>query len=139
MKRVAIRYLRMMKADIDGLPLIDRGKRDCLAVRSEESNKIQENQIIDVELTTDGKFVHLAQGLSLTIPPKSNIPEQLFKPKRNLTCYEIEGAALEQNLHLEIIEDSATHAMIVPKYDMHIAEYHLHLEATRHLWGKDNG
>lgn len=136
---MAIRYLRMMKADIDELPLIDRGQRDCLAVRSEEKNNIQKNQVIDVELTTDGKFVHLAQGLSLTIPPKSNIPEQLFKPKRMLTCYEIEGAALNQNLHLEIIEDSDTHAMIVPKYDMHITEYEQHLEATRHLWGKHDG
>ncbi|EMX8933118.1 hypothetical protein [Enterobacter asburiae] len=137
---MTIKYLRMMKAETDQLPLIIRGERDCLAVRTfvmvDETTEVEKN--IDVVLDTNGHFIHLAQGISLTIPPKTNIPPFLFKPKRALTCYSINGAALDGNEHLMFIEDSETHAMIVPKYDMHILEYEKHLEATRPLWEVQN-
>lgn len=133
---MVIKYLRMMKADIDKLPLIMQGERDCLAVRTNvgvsENAAVERN--IDVFLDYDGLFVHLAQGISLTIPPKSNIPAFLFKPKKGLTCYGISSETLEENEHLMFIEDSKTHAMIVPRYGMHIRDYEKHLEETRPLW-----
>ena len=135
---MTIKYLRMMKADTDQLPLVMQGTRDCLAVRSEIEENIQANQIIDVKLTTEGQFIHLAQGLSLTIPPKTNIPTQLFQAKRGLSCFGIDVNTFDDNEHLEIIVDSATHAIIVPRHDMHIQEYEMHLEATRHLWEVQN-
>ncbi|MCT9846739.1 hypothetical protein N7563_21990 [Leclercia adecarboxylata ATCC 23216 = NBRC 102595] len=133
---MTIKYLRMMKADTDLLPLVLRGERDCLAVRTcvlvDETIEVEKN--IDVVLDNKGHFIHLAQGISLTIPPKSNIPAFLFKPKKGLTCYGISSATFEGNEHLMFIEDSPTHAMIVPKYDMHIQDYERHLEETRPLW-----
>ncbi|WP_312227378.1 hypothetical protein [Pseudescherichia sp.] len=133
---MVIKYLRMMKADIDKLPLIMQGERDCLAVRtSVVVNEIAEvERNIDVFLDSDGLFVHLAQGISLTIPPKSNIPAFLFKSKRGLTCYGICSKTLEKNEHLMFIEDSKTHAMIVPRYGMHIRDYEKYLQETRPLW-----
>lgn len=100
----------MMKADIDKLPLIMQGERDCLAVRtSVVVNEIAEvERNIDVFLDSDGLFVHLAQGIS--------------------------SEAFEKNAHLTFIEDPKTHAMIVPRYGMHIRDYEKHLEETRPLW-----
>ena len=135
---MTIRYLRMMTADIDQLPLIMQGTRDCLAVRSEIEENIQADQVIDVRLTTEGRFIHLEQGLSLTRPPKTNIPSHLFQPRRGLCCFGIDVSVFDYNEHLEIIVDSDNHAMIVPRHDMHIQEYEKHLEATRHLWEVQN-
>ena len=135
---VAIKYLRMMKADVDQLPLVMRGVRDCLAVRSESEANANPDNPVDVLLTSDGQFIHLLQGLSLTRPPKTNIPKQLFQPKRGLCCYGIDVNVLDDNEHLMFIVDSPKHAMIVPRHDMHIQEYELHLEATRHLWEVQN-
>ena len=136
--KVAIKYLRMMKADVDQLPLVMRGVRDCLAVRSEIEANANPDNPVDVLLTSDGQFIHLLQGLSLTRPPKTNIPRQLFQPKRGLCCYGIDVNVLDDNEHLMFIVDSPKHAMIVPRHDMHIQEYELYLEATRHLWEVQN-
>ena len=135
---MAIKYLRMMKSDIDQLPLVMQGTRDCLAVRSEIEENIQLDQIVDVKLTSEGQFIHLVQGLSLTLPPKTNIPKQLYQAKRGLCCFGIDVNTFDDNEHLTIIVDSDKHAMIVPKHDMHIQEYEKHLEATRHLWEVQN-
>lgn len=133
---VGIKYLRMMKADdSDALPLVKARTRDCLAVRVGIEGQVNPGDVFDVLVDEEGKFIKLEQGLSLTIPPKTNIPKHLFKPAKQLNCFTVCSMSLVQNEHLMFIEDSETHAMIVPKYDMHISEYEKHLEDTRPLWG----
>ncbi|CAH4023899.1 TPA: hypothetical protein ACH5ZV_004511 [Escherichia coli] len=45
--RMTIKYLRMMKAETDQLPLIIRGERDCLPVRTfvmvDETTEVEKN------------------------------------------------------------------------------------------------
>ncbi|HEC2117444.1 TPA: hypothetical protein R1886_005607 [Klebsiella oxytoca] len=132
--KTPIKYLRMMKSDDEHRPLVIVGERDCLTVRTGVEGKIEQGQIVDVVLNEDGHFIHLAQGLSLTVPPKENIPEHLFKPARKLVCFTIASGILEENEHLMFYKDSETHAMIVPKHDMHIKDYQRHLEETKPLW-----
>ncbi|HFF9481044.1 TPA: hypothetical protein ACGFA2_004490 [Serratia marcescens] len=124
----------MMKADSDGKPLVKAGTRDCLAIRSGTEADVADNKTIDVLLNDEGRFISLAQGLSVNIPPKSNIPDFLRKPQRKLVCYGISIDVLETHEHLTLIEDSPTHAIIAPRYDMHIQEFERHLEETRPLW-----
>ncbi|EPK7688543.1 hypothetical protein K7Y63_004155 [Serratia marcescens] len=124
----------MMKADSDGKPLIKKGERDCLAIRSGTEADVADNKTIDILLNEEGRFITLAQGLSVNIPPESNIPDFLRKPRRKLVCYKISTDVLESHEHLTVIVDSATHAIIAPRYDMHIQEFERHLEETRPLW-----
>jgi hypothetical protein len=137
-RKLTAKYLRMMKSDTDALPLVETGARDCLTVRTGIDGQVAPGEVIDVLLDEKGNFIHLAQGLSLTIPPKENIPRHLFKPARRLTCYAIASAVLVEHEHLLFIEDSETHAIIAPKHDMHIQEYEAHLAETRPLWEVHN-
>ncbi len=133
-RKLAAKYLRMMKSNTDFLPLVESGTRDCLSVRTGIEGQVAPGEVIDVLLDDKGNFIHLVQGLSLTIPPKENIPQHLFKPARRLTCYAIASTVLVEHEHLLFIEDSETHAIIAPKHDMHIQEYEAHLAETRPLW-----
>jgi len=128
----------MMKIDENNQPIIERGGRDCLAVRVAVEGELTPGKVVDVIVNADGKFINLKQGLSLTIPPKTNIPPHLFNPRRGLACCCIPKDALNDNAHLSFVEDSLTHAMIAPKYVMRVQEFEKHLEATRPLWEVKN-
>lgn len=136
---------RMMKSDSNGRPALPTSPtdRDCLSVRYKHVSKQSESRPkVDVYIDDNGivtvKHQGKYQGLSLTIPPVTNIPPFMLDPVRGLVRYTINRTLFDRHGHLMYIEDSAVHAMIVPRYDMPINDFNRFLADTAPLWGVDD-
>lgn len=134
---------RMMKADSNHRPILPNSNtsRDCLGVRYKHIDKRDEpNPKVDIYIDDEGMVVILEQkmGMSLTIPPKANIPEFMLAPSRKLIRYAISRSHFDQNEHLMYIDDGAKHAMLVPRHNMHIDDLNQYLADTAPLWEVDD-
>lgn len=134
-----------MKTDSNNRPALPSSpiERDCLSVRYKHVSKqsepgpkvdvyIDDNGIVTVQ--HQGKY----QGLSLTIPPVTNIPRFMLNPVRGLVRFTINRSYFDQHEYLMYVEDSSVHAMIVPKKDMHINDFNRYLADTGPMWEVDD-
>lgn len=136
---------RMMKPDSKRKPALPSSPtdRDCLSVRYKHVSKQSESgPKVDVYIDDNGivtvKHQGKYQGLSLTIPPVTNIPLFMLNPMRGLVRYTINCSFFDQHEHLMYVEDSPVHAMIVPRKDMHIHDFNRYLADTGPMWEVDD-
>ncbi|AZI53692.1 hypothetical protein CBF16_22710 (plasmid) [Pantoea agglomerans] len=136
---------RMMKADTNHRPALPSSAtdRDCLSVRYKHlSQQSERNPKVDVYIDDNGivtvQHQGKYQGLSLTIPPVTNIPPFMLDPVRGLVRFTINPTYFAKHDHLMYVEDSAVHAMIVPRYDMPIHDFNRYLADTGPMWEVDD-
>ncbi|HDR2357125.1 TPA: hypothetical protein QCH65_004371 [Enterobacter roggenkampii] len=132
---------RMMKADANNRPVLPTSStsRDCLGVRYKSVDKKDESTPkVDVYIDDDGMVIVQNQGMSMTIPPKTNIPSFMLAPVRKLVRFAISRTHFEQHDHLMCIDNGKDHAMLIPRHEMHIEEYNQYLADTAPLWEVDD-
>lgn len=109
------------------------GVRHC-AVSADDGN------IYDIITSDDGIIQNLKQGLSVSPPPKENLPRHHRKLKNGQFFFCIDEDIFADHLHLVYIEDEvimgelATHGIIAPRSEMHIDQYMSYLSATQGFW-----
>ena len=132
---------RMMKTDLFHRPALPTSNtsRDCLGVRYKHIDRKNEYRIkVDVYIDSNGMVAIKNQGMSLTIPPKTNIPTFMLDPVRKLVRFAISRSNFDQNEHLMCIDNGKDHAMLVPRYKMHIDDFNQYLADTAPLWEVDD-
>jgi len=133
----ATKYLRMMQPDdINAIrPLVMLGERNTLGVRyALEGTQPPKGQLYDVFIDVNDFIIALDQGMSLVIPPKTNLHPTLLRTSSGLICFSIPSDQLNNNRHLQFFEDSYKHAIIIPRYSMRISDYYDHLVDTEPYW-----
>ncbi|EPC9413396.1 hypothetical protein ACR3SC_002568 [Klebsiella variicola] len=136
------KLIRTMKGEVlEGFPRPVLGKqiskvlgvRYC-AVSAEDGN------IYDIITNADGIIENLKQGLSVSPPPKENLPRHHQNLKSGQFFFCIDEDIFAEHLHLVYIEDEvimgelATHGIIAPRIEMHIDQYMSYLSATQGFW-----
>ncbi|MCK7061197.1 hypothetical protein L8P92_04580 [Enterobacter asburiae] len=136
------KLIRTMKGEVfDGFtrPVLAQqiskvlGVRHCVVGTSDGNT-------YDIITDEDGVIINLGQGLSVSPPPKENLPAHHQKLKAGQYFFCIDEDVFAGHLHLVYIEDetimgeAATHGIIAPRRAMHISEYISYLSATQGFW-----
>ncbi|ELY2746685.1 hypothetical protein SMC38_003131 [Cronobacter sakazakii] len=94
----------------------------------------------DIVTDEHGFIQNLVQGLSVSPPPKENLPRHHQKLRKSEFFFCIDEDEFAENQHLVYIEDEvkmgeiATHGIIAPRCVMHITHYLSYLSATQGFW-----
>ncbi|MNZ58514.1 hypothetical protein D3C78_765260 [compost metagenome] len=109
------------------------GVRHCVVGTSD-------GKIYDIITDENGVILNLKQGLSVSPPPKENLPlhHQRLKVGQYFFCIDEDVIAEHHNLvYIEdeaIMGEAATHGIIAPRRVMHISDYISYLSATQGFW-----
>lgn len=136
------KLIRTMKGEVlEGFtrPVLGQQISKVLGVRHCVAGTVDGNTY-DIITDADGYINNLMQGLSVSPPPKTNLPQHHQKLKGAQKFFCIDEDVFADHLYLVYIEDKvpmgevATHGIIAPRSVMHINQYLSYLSATQGFW-----
>jgi hypothetical protein len=143
-----VRVLRGMRPARDGLPRVGNsgsklGARPDYAendIHPEDRIRSGDSIRLDIRVSADGLVQPNTGGISVALPPASNLPPHRRPPKHegddpSYEVYELETNDLPDELRARVDPRGPTrHVFIEPAWEMSFEEYQQALHATRSLW-----